>query len=61
MDKQKKRTGFALLTPEQRKALSGAAGRKAHAIGHAHQWTSAEAKAASKLAWEKLAAKKTDQ
>lgn len=38
--------GFAAMTPERRKEVSSKGGKKAHELGTAHQWTSAEAKEA---------------
>ena len=40
--------GFASMDPEARRALAVAGGKKAHALGKAHQWTKAEASAAGK-------------
>jgi len=40
--------GFASLTPERRKEIASQGGRAAHASGHAHQYTSDEARAAGK-------------
>lgn len=39
--------GFAALTPEQRSEIARQGGKAAHAGGHAHQFTSEEAKAAA--------------
>lgn len=43
---QKQLRGLALLTPEERKRIASMGGKKAHAIGKAHQYTSEEAKIA---------------
>jgi len=40
---KKSRRGFASMTPEKRSQISGLAGRKAHALGRAHQYTHDEA------------------
>lgn len=40
--------GFRALSPDARKALASKAGRKAHADGVAHQWTTEEAIAAGR-------------
>ena len=42
-------SGFALLTPEQRKAVARKGGIKAQALGVAHRFTSKEASAAGKI------------
>jgi general stress protein YciG len=46
MSENFKRRGFASMTPEKRKEIAGMGGRAAHASGRAHQFTSAEARAA---------------
>lgn len=46
---EKKLKGFALLNPEQRKAIASAGGKAGHAQGKAHKWTTEEARAAGKL------------
>ena len=38
--------GFASMESARLRELSGEGGRKAHAMGRAHKWTSAEARAA---------------
>lgn len=43
-DKQKR--GFALMDKEKLRAIAGKGGLNAHISGHAHEFTSAEAKAA---------------
>ncbi len=35
--------GFASLTPEQRTVIARKGGKRAHALGRAHQWTPEEA------------------
>jgi hypothetical protein len=45
---EKQRRGFALLTPERRKAVSALGGAKAHATGRAHKFTSEEARDAGR-------------
>jgi hypothetical protein len=44
--------GFAALTPEQRKEMASYAGKRAHQMGVAHQWTAKEAAHASKRGWK---------
>jgi general stress protein YciG len=41
--------GFALLTPERRKAIASRGGKAAHANGTAHEWDHFEAKAAGRI------------
>jgi uncharacterized protein len=50
--------GFAALSPERRKEIAAAAGKRAHELGVAHQWTPKEAALASKRGW-KVAPKRT--
>lgn len=38
--------GFAAMSAAQRRAIASAGGKAAHVKGTAHQWTSAEARAA---------------
>ncbi len=38
--------GFASMTPEQRRVIASQGGKAAHAGGHAHQFTTEEARAA---------------
>jgi uncharacterized protein len=40
--------GFAALSAEKKKEIAGMGGRAAHASGHAHQFTTEEARAAGK-------------
>jgi uncharacterized protein len=42
--------GFARLSPERRKEISALGGRASHLQGKAHEFTSEEARAASKKA-----------
>jgi len=44
----KQRRGFASLSPERRREIASRAGRIAHALGHAHEYTSEEARAAGR-------------
>lgn len=44
--------GFAALTPERRKEIAAAAGKRAHELGVAHTWTSKEAAQASRKGWK---------
>lgn len=50
----KKLRGLALLPPERRKEIARMGGRKAHALGRAHQWTATEASVASLIGWGKM-------
>lgn len=43
------RSGFAALSPEQRRAIARKGGRAVHALGRAHEWTHEEAKAAGRI------------
>ena len=45
---QKIRRGFATMTPERRREVSGKGGRTSQARGTAHQWTVEEARAAGR-------------
>lgn len=40
--------GFATLTPERRREIASQGGKAAHALGKAHQFTPAEARAAGR-------------
>ena len=44
---KKSRRGFASMTPEKLSRISSVGGRKAHALGHGHTFTHAEAVAAN--------------
>lgn len=44
----RKPRGFATLSPERRREIAASGGRKAHAMGVAHQFTSDEARAAGR-------------
>jgi general stress protein YciG len=44
--KPKGKQGFASMDPEQHRAIASMGGRVAHKLGLAHEFTSAEAKAA---------------
>lgn len=44
----KRHSGFASMTPEKRKEIASLGGKKAHANGTAHQWTSADAREAGR-------------
>lgn len=48
MTTEKRKTGFATMTPAQLSEVSRAGGRAAHAKGTAHRWTSAEASVAGR-------------
>jgi general stress protein YciG len=45
---QKELRGFARLSPEERRKVSGLGGRTAHQMGRAHQFTPEEAREAGK-------------
>lgn len=60
-DKQLPRSSFGNLTPEQRRAISSAGGRAAHAKGRAHQWTKEEASAAGSKGGKAVHAKRRAQ
>ena len=40
--------GFASMDPRKQRVIAASGGRKAHKIGHAHQWTSEEAREAGR-------------
>lgn len=40
--------GFASMDPEKRRRIASKAGRRAHELGVAHEWTSEEARAAGR-------------
>ena len=44
--KPKARRGFAAMDPETQRRIASMGGRTAHAVGHAHQFTSEEGRAA---------------
>lgn len=50
---EKQLRGLALLPPERRKEIAAMGGRKAHALGRAHEWTKLEAVRASLKGWGK--------
>lgn len=54
-EKERKKQGFATLTPERRKAIASSGGRVAHMLGRAHRFTTEEAKIAGRLGGKKLA------
>jgi uncharacterized protein len=58
--KPKKPRGFAAMSPEMRKAISKKGGIAAHALGTAHQFTSAEARLAGSKGGRAAAAKKAE-
>ncbi len=51
---KKSRRGFACLLPERQRAIARLGGEAAHALGHAHQFDSEEARAAGKKGGEKI-------
>jgi general stress protein YciG len=40
--------GFASMSPERHREIASKAGKRAHELGRAHKWTSAEAKEAGR-------------
>jgi general stress protein YciG len=44
----KSRRGFAAMSPERQRQIASMGGRTAHASGHAHKYTSEEARAAGR-------------
>jgi hypothetical protein len=60
IDTDRKR-GFALMDPAKRAEISSRGGKSAHAKGSAHQFTSAEAKAAGSLGGKATKKKKRQQ
>lgn len=48
MEQEKKRQGFASMTPEKQREIASKGGRAAHAKGTAHQWTPATARDAGR-------------
>jgi general stress protein YciG len=46
---EKKRRGFAAVSPETMREIARKGGRAAHEKGTAHEWTSSEAREAGKL------------
>ncbi len=44
--RRKERRGFASMSPEKQREIASKGGRAAHIKGSAHEWTSAEARAA---------------
>jgi hypothetical protein len=48
MNEEKKRKGFAVMDPEVVKKIASAGGKKAHANGTAHEFTSEEAREAGR-------------
>lgn len=45
---EKRRMGFAAMTPEKQREIASRGGKAAHASGHAHQWTVETAAAAGR-------------
>nr|WP_325064771.1 KGG domain-containing protein [Lysobacter profundi] len=50
--RQAKGRGFAAMNPEQQREIASEGGRAAHASGHAHEFTSEEARAAGRKGGE---------
>ncbi len=46
--KTRGKQGFASMTPEDRKRIAAIGGKRAHALGKAHVWTSEQAQKAGK-------------
>jgi hypothetical protein len=47
--KEKRPRGFAAMSIAKRKEIASAGGKRAHAIGKAHQWTSETGSAAGQI------------
>lgn len=49
--------GFGSMDPEKQRLIAGMGGKKAHAMGKGHRWTTAEARKAEqkgqKIRWSK--------
>ena len=45
---QRRLRGFAAMSPEKKREIASLGGRAAHQSGHAHEFTSEEARAAGK-------------
>ena len=54
VDERKRKWGFALLTPEQRKEIARKGGRAAQKRGRAHQFCSEDAREAGKKGGAKV-------
>jgi len=54
MNERKRKWGFALLTPEQRKEIASKGGRAAQKRGRAHQFDSEDAREAGKKGGAKV-------
>lgn len=46
---EKKKRGFAVMCPERQREIASQGGKKAHELGKAHEFTSAEAKASGSI------------
>jgi general stress protein YciG len=46
---EKKKRGFAAMSPEKRKEIASKGGKRAHLLGTAHKYTPAEARVAGRL------------
>jgi uncharacterized protein len=51
---------FRTMDPAEQRALAQKGGRKAHAMGTAHQWTREEARAAGRLGGLEVARRKRE-
>jgi general stress protein YciG len=47
--------GFAAMSPEKRAAISSKGGKRAHEVGHAHEFTPTEARRAGRRGGEAVA------
>lgn len=47
-ESKKSRRGFAVISPELRREIASKGGKAAHAVGRAHEFTSAEAREAGR-------------
>lgn len=47
--KQKQRRGFAAMDPARVREIASLGGKRVHALGRGHRWTSEEARKAGKI------------
>jgi uncharacterized protein len=60
MTEEKRKQGFALLSPEKRCAIASLGGKAAHELGKAHKWASDSARIASNKGWSKAKGKSNE-
>ncbi len=58
MNAAAKLRGFAAMNPAKQKAIASSGGKKAHAVGNAHEFTSDEARAAGTKGGRTISANK---